>query len=204
MAAVCAPFRFPRAAVIAVAVLGLPAAAHLMAGGHLPPPTIVAALSSVVLLSAVLLAGIRMTGPVLVAYLAAGQTTLHHAFSVFSGDSTLLFENGTHHGVVLDPVARPAVDAIPTEHLAAADSPLMLVLHAAATVLAAIVLAWGEAALWALARWLRPLAVVSEAFGVAPTSSTLTAKYGTLARRWRYLGKPSTRGPPRTEAHLPA
>lgn len=199
-----APFRFPRATVIAGAVLGLPAAAHLTAGGHLPTPAILAALSCFVFLSAVMLAGIKMTAPVLVAYLAAGQTALHYAFSVFSSEGTVWFENGGHHGMSVAPVALTAVPTTLHEHLTATDSPLMLALHAAATALAALALAWGEAALWALARWLRPLIVVPEALTIDPPSHTPPARHGARARRWRYLDKPSTRGPPHLGAHLPA
>lgn len=203
MAPVCTPFRFLRAVVIAGAVLGLPAAAHLMAGGHLPPLAILAALSCVVFLSAVLLAGVRMTTPRLMAYLAAGQATLHYAFSVFSSDGSVLTENGVHHGMVVNPEVRAAAGTIPHEHLAASDSPHMFVLHAASTVLAALALAWGEAALWALAHWLRPLVVVPEVLGVASVSRTMPEEYGTLAPRWRFLGKPSSRGPPHQGSHLP-
>lgn len=194
-----APFRFPQAAIIAIAVLGLPAAAHLMAGGELPSPAILAALSCVVFLSAVLLAGRKMTVPVLVVYLAAGQTFLHYAFSALSRDGDVSFENGAHHAIV-----RTAIATVPHEHLTATDSPLMMTLHTAGTIVAALVLAWGEAALWALARWLCPLIVVPEVFSVAPAFRALPEQYGAFARRWRYLGKPSMRGPPRWRARLPA
>jgi hypothetical protein len=74
----------------------------------------------------------------------------------------------------------------------------MLAAHVLATLFCALLLAKGEAALWALAAWLRPLTALPRAVapdGVAPA----LAAFPTLAaplRPWRNLRQDSRRGPP--------
>ncbi len=59
-----APFRIPpRATAVAVTVLTLAVAAHVLAGGELPAFPVMTALAAVVALSAVMLAGRKMTAP---------------------------------------------------------------------------------------------------------------------------------------------
>ena len=74
----------------------------------------------------------------------------------------------------------------------------MLAAHALATLGCALLLAKGEAALWALAGWLRPLAGlpvtvtlddVEPVFAVFPTPAA-------PHRPWRNLRQDSRRGPP--------
>ncbi|MGN6442675.1 MAG: hypothetical protein ACTHL6_12355, partial [Arthrobacter sp.] len=72
----------------------------------------------------------------------------------------------------------------------------MLVLHAAATLVTALVLARGEAAVWALAAWLRPIIriltpVVIPDWPVQPAPPAVV-----VLSRWRNLRLPARRGPP--------
>ena len=93
----------------------------------------------------------------------------------------------------------PALDAAAHVHaLASPTSILMLATHALATAACALLLAKGEAALWALAAWLRPLVRLPEA--VTPDAGTPRAVPRTPAvlphRPWRNLRPDSRRGPP--------
>lgn len=77
----------------------------------------------------------------------------------------------------------------------------MLILHAAATLATALILAGGEAAVWALAAWLCPpdpdriLTAV-----VIPDWPHLPApRLTVIPSRWRSLRLPARRGPPRVQ-----
>lgn len=152
-----APLRLPRAGVLALTVLTLAAAAHLGAGGELPGPSIMMALAAVVGLSAVLLAGLKMTAPLLAAYLGGSQLSLHLAFSTLSA-SAVPGSEPSHHGLGLAATG-PLMLESATSHrhlMADAGSPMTFA-HVIATLATALLLARGEDALWALAAWLRPL-----------------------------------------------
>ena len=196
-----APFRIPRAGVLSVTVLGLAAAAHLSAGGHLPAAPVMAALTAVVTVSAVLLAGRKMTFPVLAGYLAAGQVVLHLVFSALPGAGGATPGPVHHLRGVVTAAPGPVDGAIPHEHLSADASPAMLCLHLVATLATALMLARGEAALWALAAWLRPFVELPEPSGLSPGLRTTVTGGKTISQRWRGLGQPPMRGPPSRTAN---
>jgi len=149
-----APFRFPRAVAFTAAMFALATGAHLLAGGSLPGPAIFAGLVALVLAPVMILANIRITAPVMAGLLGAGELVLHEAFNALSVSSGVAPVAGGHlHGT--GPVPLSTVAPMP-EH-AAAPGALMLILHVAATLATALVLARGEAAVWSLAAWLRPL-----------------------------------------------
>lgn len=153
--------RFGRSAVVAAAVLCLAAGAHTAAGGAMPPAAVVLALGALTWLPVMVLAGRRL-GPVTVlAVLSFGQLALHQAFELFGtvqcAPSGPMAEHAGHAGhlghaghaaVALDCVSASAHTG---------NSPGMLAAHVLATAVTALMLARGEAALWALAGWLRPL-----------------------------------------------
>ncbi|MEV7473574.1 hypothetical protein ACIQF8_18375 [Pseudarthrobacter sp. NPDC092184] len=151
-----APLRLPRAGVLALTVLTLAAAAHVGAGGQLPAPAIMMALAAVVGLSAVLLAGLKMTAPLLAAYLGGAQLSLHLAFSTLSAGAVPGSEP-SHHGPGLAAGPLMLESAATHQHLMADAGSPMTFAHVIATLATALLLARGEAALWALAAWLRPL-----------------------------------------------
>ncbi|WP_208760003.1 hypothetical protein [Paenarthrobacter nitroguajacolicus] len=196
MTAARAPFRIPRAAAVAVMVLALAAAAHSLAGGDLPAFPVMTALTAVIALSAILMAGRKMTAPLLAVYLGVSQSALHLAFSALAGAGTPRPGLAHHSGTAAGPgngggVARH-------EHLSADVSPGMLGMHVAAILATALLMARGESALWALAAWLRPLLDLLKpseprAYPCMPVTATETVH---LRRNER--ARPPARGPPRT------
>lgn len=152
-----APLRLPRAGVLALTVLTLAAAAHLGAGGQFPTPAIMMALAAVVGLSAVLLAGLKMTAPLLAAYLGGAQLGLHLGFSTLSA-SAVPGSEPSRHLLELAATGPLTLESAATHrHLMVDAGSPMTFAHAIATLATAFLLARGEAALWALTAWLRPL-----------------------------------------------
>jgi hypothetical protein len=194
-----APFRFPRAVALTAAMFALAAGAHVLAGGSLPEPAILAGLLAVVLAPVMILAKLRITTPFMAALLGVGQLVLHEAFNALSVSAGFTPVAGGHlHGA--GPVPLTALALMP-EH-AAAPGALMLILHAVATLATALVLARGEAAVWALAAWLRPLIRILTAV-VVPDWPHLPAPHLTVvASRWRSLRLPALRGPPPVQSVL--
>jgi hypothetical protein len=188
-----APFRFPRAVAVTAAVFALAAGAHVLAGGPLPGPAIGVGLLVLVLAPVMILTKFRITAPVMAVLLSTGQLALHQAFAALSVSAAFTPVSGGHlHSVGS---ALPSAAALIPEHTAAPGT-LMLVLHAAATLATALVLARGEAALWALAAWLRPLvrlltAVVVNSWPHLPAPHLVVVPSG-----WRSLRLPALRGPP--------
>ncbi|QDG61688.1 hypothetical protein [Pseudarthrobacter sp. NIBRBAC000502771] len=146
------PLRLPRAGAVALVVLLLAAGAHLAAGGQLPALPIMAALAAVVGLSAVLVAGAKLTAPRLSFYLCGSQLALHLGFSTLSTPAAGR-PGPAHHG----PSLLNLEGAASHQHLVADPGTYMTFVHLAATLGTAVLIARGEAALWALAAWLRPL-----------------------------------------------
>ena len=194
-----APFRFPRAAAFTAAMFALAAGAHVLAGGSLPQPAIVAGLVALMLAPVMILSKIRFNAPGMIGLLSAGQLVLHEAFSALSASTGFTPVDGGH--LHSGAQAHPLAVAVMPEH-AAAPSALMLVLHAAATLATAIVLARGEAAVWALAAWLLPLVRILTAL-VSPDWPHLPAAPAIVVpSRWRNLRLPDLRGPPAFHAAL--
>ncbi|MEV7647084.1 hypothetical protein [Arthrobacter sp. NPDC089319] len=163
--------RFGRSAVVAAAVLCLAAAAHTAAGGTLPPPAVVLALGALTWLPVMMLAGRRLEPGTILAVLAGGQLALHQAFELFGTVQCApsgVAEHAGHAGHAGH--AAVALDCVAASH--AGNSPGMLAAHLLATALTALMLAGGEAALWALAAWLRPL-VQLPAVPAAPVRASL-------------------------------
>ncbi|MET1152739.1 hypothetical protein [Arthrobacter sp.] len=179
--------RFGRSAVVAAAVLCLAVAAHTAAGGTLPHPAVVLALAMLTWLPVMILAGRRLAPATILAVLAGGQLALHQAFELFGtvhctpsgvAEHAAHAEHAGHAAVALDCVAASAHTG---------NSPGMLAAHLLATALTALMLARGEAALWALAAWLRPL-VQLPAVPTAPVAASLPlADQGPLPLHTAYL-----------------
>ncbi|MDR6414155.1 hypothetical protein [Pseudarthrobacter sulfonivorans] len=193
-----APFHFLRATSLSTGILSLAAGAHVLGGGDLPSPEILLAVLALTVLTATTATRMKLNFAGLAALLGAGQLALHEVFTAFS---TPVLAAGhpapdAHH---LSGTAIPALEA--TAHLHATDSTagvLMVVTHAVATAACALLLAKGEAALWALAAWLKPLIRLPEA--TAPDAGPPRAVPGAPAvlplRPWRNLRQHSRRGPP--------
>lgn len=196
------PWRMPRAVAVAAAVLGLAAGAHILAGGELPAPPVMVALAAVVTLTAVLLAGAKMTAPVLAGYLLTGQYALHRAFCALSGTYVERSEPA-HHAPGAAAIPFPGPDPAPHAHLAAHASAAMLGLHLLATLATAAVLARAEASLWALAAWLRQLTGLPTPGAMPPAFRPAAIRDGQRQRQGEVPGQVPARGPPLwTASHL--
>ncbi|MGG5173311.1 hypothetical protein ACQR35_14245 [Pseudarthrobacter sp. J1738] len=192
-----APFRLPRSAAVTAVILALAAGAHTGAGGQLPPAPVMAACTALVLLGVVMVTRWKLTTPALAGILSAGQWMLHAAFSVLSGPASAVPAPGPHlHTAAAAGVRMAAVHDLPHSHLPADLDPPMLGAHILATLVTAALLARGEAALWALAAWLRPLAGIP-AVPILRTSPTIPpAPRHAPIRPWRTLRRHPLRGPP--------
>ncbi|MET1065934.1 MAG: hypothetical protein ABWX85_13350 [Arthrobacter sp.] len=193
-----APFRLIRAAAVATSVLSLAAGAHVLGGGQLPPVPVMGACMALVVLCTVLLTGRQLTVPALVAVLSASQVVLHEAFIVLSASGASATTPAIHvHGT------SPGVTTLPAghdlqRHLTPHMDPPMLGLHIAATLVTALLLAKAEAALWALAAWLRPLTGFRPVPILFPSPMAAIPSRRALGRRWRVLRRQPLRGPPAT------
>jgi hypothetical protein len=196
-----APWPVLRSAVVTVFVLGLAAAAHMGAGGRLPPLPLLVLFAVLVMAPVIALSRRRLSLPVLGGVLATGQTILHLAFTSLSGPGTQCGPAGlaahSHH----QPEAVP--DCVLTGATGIADtvssgvgSGGMTSAHVLATALTALFLARAEAALWQLRAWLRPL---THTLQPSPLPGTFTVPTPVPASRPRPV--PATRvtaprGPP--------
>ncbi|UKA74548.1 hypothetical protein [Arthrobacter sp. FW306-07-I] len=186
-----APLRFPRAMAVTTAMVALAAGAHVMAGGALPHPVIFLGLVALVLAPVMILARFKVAAPAMAGLLVASQLILHEAFNALSTPAGFQHVAVGHlhgPGSVLPASAFTPDYAVP--------NTLMLVLHAAATLATAVVLARGEAAVWALAAWLRPIIriitpVVIPDWPLQPARPAVV-----VLSRWRNLRLPARRGPP--------
>jgi hypothetical protein len=192
-----APFHFLRAASLATGTLTLAAGAHVLGGGDLPGPGILLAVLALSVLVATAATRLKLNLAAVTALLGAGQFALHEVFTVFSTPlAAAPPPPDAHH---FSAAAIPLLDTAAHVHaLASPPSILMLGVHALATAACALLLAKGEAALWALAAWLRPLGRLPRA--VTPDAGTPRAVPHTPAvlphRPWRNLRQDSRRGPP--------
>jgi hypothetical protein len=188
-----APFRFPRAVAVTAAIFALAAAAHVFAGGSLPGPAIAAALMVLTFAPVMILTRALISAPVMAVVLGSSQVVLHGAFNALSMSAGFSPAAGEHlHGAGS---AVPAAASLMAGHTAEPAVP-MLVLHAAATLLAALVLARGEATLWALAAWWRPLIRLLTGILIHSLPPFPAWPDVVIVSRWRSLRLPALRGPP--------
>ncbi|MDQ4503943.1 hypothetical protein [Sinomonas sp. ASV322] len=184
------PFRLSRAVTVSAMTVFLAASAHVAAGGVLPDPLIVAGLFSLVLVPVIALSRRKISAAAMLAILISGQFVLHEAFDALSISATSLPELSAAHVHVLGGAAQAVAGHV---H---ADGLLMILAHTAATVLTGMVLAKGEAALWALHAWLRPLVRVLTAVAPHPTPVVPAFTEEAAPGPWPGTRLPSRRGPP--------
>jgi hypothetical protein len=194
------PFHFLRASALATGILTLAAGAHTSAGGQLPAPGILLAILALTGLASTVATRLRLSFPAMAGLMGGGQVALHELFTAFSaaaGPAVTSVPAGHQHGL---PAFSPDLPSL-AGHLSPADpaaAPLMVAAHAVATLGCALLLAKGEAALWALAAWLRPFAALPEPARPAPAVPAVQAFPSPAAPRppWRNLRQDSRRGPP--------
>ncbi|MDP5226607.1 MULTISPECIES: hypothetical protein [Arthrobacter] len=194
-----APFHPLRAVLLALAMVALAIGAHSFAGGSLPAPPILAALLALVLLASVLVTRFRLRLPAMTAVLGLGQLGLHEAFGALSATPVEIPGAGLHQhdgGAALVGTLQHLSSGM-AAHDAAGHSGAMLLAHAVATALMALLLAQGEAALWALAAWLRPLFRMLLVLVPAHFRAPEAPHQLPLPRLpWRTLRRDRLRGPP--------
>lgn len=192
------PFHLLRASAVATVILTLAGGAHLAGGGVLPAPAIMSAVLALTALGSTTATRLRLGFPAVAALLGGGQLALHEVFTAFSAPAAAA--PGTaelHNNHLTGPFfLAPAVDHLPGA--GETFGPLMPAAHLFATLGSALLLARGEAALWALAAWLRPLTGLPQPVacddGTPP--SLAFPPVAVPLRPWRNLRQDSRRGPP--------
>lgn len=193
-----APFHLLRSSALAAVMLTLAAGAHVAGGGRLPAPGIVLAILALTGLASTAATRLRLTFPAVGALLGAGQLALHEAFTAFSAPAVSLGPAGQHSGHQHGGATQVLPELATAVGHAPGAAPLMLAAHALATLGCGLLLAKGEAALWALAAWLRPLAGLPrhEAPDPVPRVFDVFPPAAVPRRPWRNLRQDSRRGPP--------
>lgn len=196
-----ASFRLFRTGLIGSVVLGLAVGGHLAGGGQLPALAVLAALCAVAVVPVAALTRFRLSFPALTGVLGAGQLWLHWAFDALSAGApppvpmALLAGHANHHTGHAVHETLAVAGAAPTH--AAAPDWLMFASHAVATLVTALLLAWGERALAALAGWLEPLLRQPEPAIVLPARAPgLCTGAVVLPPSRPGIRLPSRRGPP--------
>jgi hypothetical protein len=193
------PFHFLRSSAVATVILALAAGAHLAGGGELPAPAILLAVLALTALGSTTATRLRLGFPAMAALLGCGQLALHQLFTAFAPPAAGTAPAAVDpHGAHLSGAGILAPGAAHLHEAAPASGPLMLAAHALATLGCALLLAKGEAALWALAAWLRPLAALPQAVAPddGPPALAPFRPFAAPLRPWRNLRQDSRRGPP--------
>ena len=188
--------RGARVVVTSAVVASLAAGAHAAGGGRLPSLTLLAALGSLVLLAVAVLSRWHLRLSTLLPVLAGIQAALHGALSFLAPGATSAVVNpawahGYAHdavvnGAVVNGAVAPAAQApfalvmsspLAHDHAAAAlpgmfaAMPAMLVLHAVATVVTALVLVGADGAARRTACWLRAVLPLIASPTVGPVAA---------------------------------
>ena len=209
-----APFKLLRTTVVGATVMGLAAGAHLVAGGALPVAPVMAALLAVHILCSTIATKFRLGLPAMTVVLASSQLVLHQSFDALSQGARVAGTPGNgmfaHHVMPAEAQAAAMLAQAASAVNVGAEAMdraghmtgWMLAAHAASTLAAAGLLAYGENALWSLASWLRPL--YRRAAVVLPMPAQ-TKVPGIVVRPlhrlpWRNVRPDTRRGPPRRAA----
>ena len=206
------PFRLLRTTLVGATVLGLAAGAHLVGGGTLPAPAIMAAILALHILCSSIATNFRLTPAAMVALLASSQLVLHQGFEMLSHGSTANPAPGVaamghqamspegHASAMMASTTAVSAQGMESIGQAAHMSVWMGLAHVAATLTAAGLLTYGENALWSLAGWLRPLYKRAAVVLVLPARTTPPS----ITMRplpcvpWRNQPPDTRRGPPRS------
>ncbi|MBE0008187.1 MULTISPECIES: hypothetical protein [unclassified Arthrobacter] len=195
------PFaRLARSLATSAVILSLAAGAHVIGGGHLPAPLIVAVLGSATLLAVTVIARKALTLPALLLVLGVGQWLLHTGFSLTSTASACVAAPARHYAV-------QSVSCLPSgahTHAASAHADVwMLALHALAVIVTGFMLQRGETAARLAASWLVPLLRLPDVVGPVPAPRIPLFPPAPIRRSARaFRDVPPLRGPPST--HAPA
>ena len=175
--------------------------AHVVGGGAAPSWGLVAVL---VLAASVVtngLAGRRRGHPSVMSALLLSQVLLHQAFSVLAGGMTCSVAPmaGMHHPMPAGLTHRPGMVAACTPAGAGmhAMAPRMLIGHALAAMLLAVLLSHGERAVWWVLTWFLPPVPTRAVPPLGPASSGPVALVSSIRPpRGPLSGGVGRRGPP--------
>lgn len=194
-----APLRVLRSAGITSVGMSLAAGAHVAGGGVLPTPALMAGLGVILLVPAAALSGRRFSLSTLAGLLGLGQVALHGALASLSTPGRCAPVMAAQH--LRDdaaPCAGPAAGLAPAQsHLSGLpDTVLMLPAHAGAVLLTILVLAKGDAALFHLRAWLRPLLTLPRTADLPVHRQAPVWTQPDASRPARRLDHNGLRGPP--------
>lgn len=202
-------WQFLRAGVVTALVIGIAAAAHTGAGGHLPAVPLMALLTALIMAPVTALSRRRISLPVLAAILATGQGFLHSAFSALSGQGQGCGPAGiaahSHHQEMVVPECATAAPADLAEAAFATGSgpTAMTAAHVLATALTVLALGRAEAALWQLRAWLRPLTHAPRPAVLPPVVAVPIPRTASQPRKSPGTRIAAPRGPPGSRTLLP-
>jgi len=174
LAPVTGMLRLTRAAVLTLATVSLSLAAHVAAGGSAPGPVGLMLLVAPVLALSLSVTGRRLGLAAVGTVLALIQVGLHRAFMALgTGGATGAGLTTDHHGYLVRSALGPPGGFGPTpfdgsplgggllDGALSGTSPAMAGAHVVAAGLVALLLARGEATLWSVWSWLRPVLPVA-------------------------------------------
>jgi hypothetical protein len=202
--------RLLRAFVVAGVVVGLAAGAHVLGGGSLPPGIVTLTLGAMVLAVCVALTARRLGLVGAVVLLAAGQVALHAAFSVFETTGCgALVPSGAH--AHMEHAAHAAYLATAGCGSSVAHATLlpmfgawaMVVAHALAVVLCAVVVAGADRALMWLVAWLAPRLGPARAARLSAWAELPVAVGQDALERQTWRAVVPLRGPPAWQRPVP-
>ena len=199
--------RNARAVVTSAVVASLAAGAHAAGGGQLSSVPVLAALGSLVLLAVTVLARWQLRLRTLLPVLAVLQAALHGALSFLApGTTSAIVDPAWTHGHVHGaqvPFTLISSSPVMPGHGAAA-MPAMLLAHAAATVVTALVLVGADGAARRATCWMRAVlaSIVSPVVGpiAAVGRVILTEAPGFVLIAPGLVASRPRRGPPRVLA----
>ncbi|MFC9353812.1 hypothetical protein [Arthrobacter sp. NPDC057013] len=200
------PLRLFRAALVTSLAFSLAVGGHVLGGGQLPGAAALAGSAAVLLAPAAWLARRQLSFATLFGVLSAGQVMLHTAFTDLAPGASCLPQLPLSQLPLAGTLAHSGHAGLSCsaamENMSmgtGGNSPAMLAGHALAT-LATVWLLWsGEAALWQLLAWLRPLVRLPRPAGFTPAMHRPGA-WPTVfvASHRRKLRHDTLRGPPFT------
>jgi hypothetical protein len=190
-----------RSLVLVSLILSVSSASHVLAAGHLPAPGVMLLLGALLLIPMMLLTRTTVSFRTGLLAMGGGQVLLHTLFGMTAVPAVCESSsaNPGHHAAF-----ELACSPVPERMGEVAGGPVMILLHAMATVVLALAVTRSDQALALLGAWLQPLlrapAVVPPA---TPLRRTVVAGPAPVAPLSVHASVPSLRGPPALEA-LPA
>lgn len=192
-------WQFSRAAAVTALVTGIPAAAHVAAGGQLPTTGLMVLLAALIMAPVTALSRRRLSLPMLSGILGAGQVFLHAAFNALAQPETRCAPaeatGHSHRQGLAVPDCMTAIPPALTETTASGHWA-MSAAHLVATALTVLILARAEAALWQLRDWLRPLIQPPHPPRLPHAMTVIVPEPASRPRRMPCVRVTAPRGPP--------